>query len=104
VTPCPGPQLHGSFHPLPGACHHRIPSCAIAQVVNLSSVTHRYGWVGDVASFLPSWCPGSYYPATKLANCLFAFELQRRLGRHGVQVGRMHGGYQPLCPDTPPRT
>lgn len=38
------------------------------QVVNVSSVTHRYGWVGDVATFLPSWRPGSYYPSTKLVG------------------------------------
>jgi hypothetical protein len=57
------------------------------QVVNLSSVTHRYGWVGPLHSFLASWTPGSYYPSTKLANALFAFELQRRLGPRGVQVG-----------------
>jgi hypothetical protein len=49
-------------------------------------VTHRFGWLGDVARFLPSWVPGSYYPSTKLANVLFANEMQRRLGEHGVQV------------------
>ena len=57
-----------------------------AQVVNVSSVTHRYGWIGDPASFLTSWFPGSYYPSTKLANALFAFELQRRLGGAGIQA------------------
>lgn len=56
------------------------------QVINLSSVTHRYGWVGDAGKFLQSWRPGSYYPSTKLANVLFAYEAQRRLGQHGVQV------------------
>lgn len=34
----------------------------------MSSVTHRYGWVGAVDRFLTSWRPGSYYPSTKLAN------------------------------------
>ena len=62
------------------------------QVVNVSSVTHRFGWVGDVAGFLASWRPGSYYPSTKLANALFAFELQRRLGEQGVQVPGGEGG------------
>lgn len=40
----------------------------VPQVVNVSSVTHRYGWVGDVRGFLPSWRPGSYYPSTKLVG------------------------------------
>ncbi|KAL4419578.1 hypothetical protein ABPG77_003604 [Micractinium sp. CCAP 211/92] len=62
-----------------------LQASAPARVVNVSSVTHRYGWVGDVRKFLPSWRPGSYYPSTKLANVLFAYELQRRLGEHGVQ-------------------
>lgn len=58
---------------------------APARVVNVSSVTHRYGWIGDPTTFLSSWRPGSYYPSTKLANALFAFELQRRLGAAGIQ-------------------
>ncbi|KAI3424130.1 hypothetical protein D9Q98_009490 [Chlorella vulgaris] len=62
-----------------------LQQSAPARVVNLSSVTHRFGWLGDVARFLPSWVPGSYYPSTKLANVLFANEMQRRLGEHGVQ-------------------
>ncbi|EFN53453.1 hypothetical protein CHLNCDRAFT_136710 [Chlorella variabilis] len=66
---------------LEGALQRSAP----ARVINLSSVTHRYGWVGDAGKFLQSWRPGSYYPSTKLANVLFAYEAQRRLGQHGVQ-------------------
>ncbi|KAL4459097.1 hypothetical protein ABPG75_013962 [Micractinium tetrahymenae] len=62
-----------------------LQASAPSRVVNVSSVTHRYGWVGEVGKFLSSWRPGSYYPSTKLANVLFAYELQRRLGEHGVQ-------------------
>lgn len=65
------------------------------QVVNVSSIMHRVGWVGEVGRFLPSWRPGSYYPATKLANALFAFELQRRLGAAGIQVGGSGRGLLP---------
>ncbi|KAL4459095.1 hypothetical protein ABPG75_013960 [Micractinium tetrahymenae] len=43
-----------------------LQASAPARVVHVSSVTHRYGWVGE-------------------ANVLFAYELQRRLGEHGVQ-------------------
>jgi NAD(P)-dependent dehydrogenase (short-subunit alcohol dehydrogenase family) len=56
-------------------------------VVNVSSVTHRYGVLGSsLARLLPSWRPGSYYPTTKLCNVMFAYELQRRLGGDAVQV------------------
>ena len=34
-------------------------------------------------AFLTDWRSG-YYEHTKLANVLFAYELQRRLGLHGV--------------------
>ncbi|GAB4813415.1 hypothetical protein N2152v2_000461 [Parachlorella kessleri] len=59
---------------------------APARVVNVSSVTHRYGRAPtSLATFLQDWRQGSYYPTTKLANVLFAYELQRRLGAHGIQ-------------------
>lgn len=57
---------------------------APARVVNLSSVTHRFGSIGDPGTFLTSWAQGSRYQNSKLANALFAFELHRRLAPFGV--------------------
>ncbi|CAL5224486.1 g7180 [Coccomyxa viridis] len=59
-----------------------------ARVVNVSSVTHRYGVIGNPAAFLSSSnsTVGGQYPATKLANVLFTYELQRRYGTQGIQA------------------
>lgn len=59
----------------------------VTRVVNVSSVTHRYGRIfPDTSQFLTTWKHGSYYPNTKLANVMFAYELQRRMGKsHNVQ-------------------
>ena len=67
----------------------RTPSCdhVGVQVVTLSSCTHRFGTLGDdVAQFLAGGRGTGGYADTKLANCLFAYELQRRLGDAGIQV------------------
>lgn len=58
-----------------------------ARVVNVSSVTHRYGLIlpTDIDTFLKTWKLGSFYPNTKLANVLFSYELTRRLGSYGLQ-------------------
>ncbi|GIL92709.1 hypothetical protein Vretimale_19417 [Volvox reticuliferus] len=54
-----------------------------ARVVTVASVTHRTVVLKSALSFLTDWRSG-YYQHTKLANVLFAYELQRRLGNHGV--------------------
>jgi NAD(P)-dependent dehydrogenase (short-subunit alcohol dehydrogenase family) len=66
----------------------RLIASAPSRVVNLSSVTHRYGDITSAEAFLRKKEKGlgKEYPATKLANTLFAFEHQRRLGHMGVQV------------------
>jgi NAD(P)-dependent dehydrogenase (short-subunit alcohol dehydrogenase family) len=55
-----------------------------SRVVNVSSITHRFGKIGNPNTFLTNWGQGSRYANTKLANVLFAFELQRRWGEAGV--------------------
>ena len=48
---------------------------------------HRSGHVdSDIPSFLKDWRKGSHYANTKLANVLFTYEAQRRLGPRGIQV------------------
>ncbi|MEW5307215.1 MAG: hypothetical protein WDW36_009623 [Sanguina aurantia] len=54
-----------------------------ARIVTVSSVTHRIVTIRDVTAFLKEWRSGFYFN-TKLANVLFAYELQRRLGARGV--------------------
>jgi WW domain-containing oxidoreductase len=64
----------------------RLKPTRTARVVNVSSVTHRYGLIlPDIDTFLKTWKLGSFYPNTKLANVLFAYELTRRLGSYGLQ-------------------
>ncbi len=58
---------------------------APSRVVNVSSITHRFSYIGKPETFLTNWKQGSNYGNTKLANALFAFELNRRLAPFGVQ-------------------
>jgi WW domain-containing oxidoreductase len=57
---------------------------APSRVVNVSSITHRFSYIGKPETFLTNWKQGSNYGNTKLANALFAFESERRLGAFGV--------------------
>lgn len=55
-----------------------------ARVVNVSSVTHRFCFIKDPVGFLKKWSSGGY-AHTKLANVLFTYEAQRRMGKYGVE-------------------
>ncbi len=59
-------------------------------MVIVSSVTHRWGNLCSTPDRLRQEFLrgdfGHYYWNTKLANCMFGYELQRRLGGRGVQV------------------
>lgn len=55
-----------------------------ARVVTVASVAHRTTTLRSAQDFLTDWRSG-YYHHSKLANVLFAYELQRQLGAHGVQ-------------------
>ncbi|CAL8464655.1 g4190 [Coccomyxa elongata] len=65
-----------------------LVASAPSRVINVSSVTHRYGLIDNPATFLSRSTigVGGQYPATKLGNVLFTYELQRRLGNLGVQA------------------
>ena len=58
---------------------------APSRIVSVSSITHRYGNVRPAARFLSQPEHGTYAD-TKLAQVLFTYEAQRRLGPLGVQV------------------
>ena len=62
-----------------------------ANVVHVSSVTHRYASVASVPKFLRDWDVGSY-AATKLANVMFAYEIARRWGKRGVASSAVDPG------------
>ena len=77
----------GPYH-LTRLLEPQLAASAPSRVVNVSSVMHRSGSVdSDPIRFLRDWRKGSQYANTKLANVLFAYESQRRLGPLGVQVG-----------------
>jgi NAD(P)-dependent dehydrogenase (short-subunit alcohol dehydrogenase family) len=60
-----------------------------SRIVTVSSVSHRGGTV-DLADLpLATYRHGAAYARSKLANLLFAFELQRRLARAGVQTASL---------------
>lgn len=63
----------------------------VANVVHVSSVTHRYASIPSVNRFLTQWDAGSY-AATKLANVLFAYECHRRWGAAGVRSAAVDPG------------
>lgn len=63
----------------------QLVNSAPSRVVTVSSITHRFSCIGNPATFLTNWKQGSNYGISKLANVLFAFELQRRLGPLGIQ-------------------
>ncbi|MEW5310781.1 MAG: hypothetical protein WDW38_002545 [Sanguina aurantia] len=73
-----------------------------ARIVTVSSVTHRIVTIRDVKAFLKEWRSGFYFN-TKLANVLFAYELQRRLGARGVtSCAADPGGVRSSIWDTSP--
>jgi len=60
---------------------------APSRVVNVSSVMHRFASLRNARDALFVWNRGAGdYSVSKLNNALFAYELQRRLGKHGVQA------------------
>jgi NAD(P)-dependent dehydrogenase (short-subunit alcohol dehydrogenase family) len=63
----------------------RLLGSAPSRVVTVSSVTHRSGTLGlGAARFLRDWSCGTYADA-KLAQVLFAYELDRRVSARAVR-------------------
>jgi NAD(P)-dependent dehydrogenase (short-subunit alcohol dehydrogenase family) len=67
-----------------------------ARVVTVSSMMHRFGKINfDDLDGVKKYDPWVAYSQSKLANLLFAYELQRRLANAGVNVISLgcHPGY-----------
>lgn len=62
----------------------RIIQSAPSRIVTVSSVTHRFSSIGPPTTFLTNWKQGSNYGNSKLANVLFAFEMERRMEQAGI--------------------
>lgn len=76
---------HLGAYTLTRLLEEKLQESAPSRVINISSIMHRLGSVGsEPSTYLTNWHQGSQYASTKLANVLFAFELQRRLAKHGV--------------------
>lgn len=72
----------------------RLKSSAPARVVNVSSAAHSRGRIdfADLQSERRRYRSRRTYAMTKLANCLFTFELARRLAGTGVVANALHPG------------
>ena len=92
-------------------CARRVaPVCRTARIVNVSSAAHQFGHIRfEDPDFMAS---GSYdrwkaYGQSKLANCLFTYELARRLpANSNITVNTLHPGLvrtqcQSLCLGSP---
>lgn len=81
---------------LASALFPRIDECG-GRIVPVSSIAHKHGTIvlDDLMFTKRKYDPLVAYTQSKLANMLFAFELQRRLGARGSRVASIacHPGY-----------
>jgi NAD(P)-dependent dehydrogenase (short-subunit alcohol dehydrogenase family) len=72
-----------------------LVASAPARIVNVSSENHRAAKqgldLGDL-QMQSGWSPSRAYAASKLANILFAAELDRRFGGDGITARALHPG------------
>ena len=75
----------------------RLRTTSGSRVVTVSSVSHRFGTIDfdDLHWESRRYNPNRSYGQSKLANLLFAYELQRRLDRAGIETMSVaaHPGY-----------
>ncbi len=75
----------------------RLRTTSGSRVVTVSSVSHRFGTIDfdDLHWESRTYHPNRAYGQSKLANLLFAYELQRRLDRAGIETMSVaaHPGY-----------
>ncbi|MBH0110194.1 SDR family NAD(P)-dependent oxidoreductase [Salinibacterium sp. NG22] len=79
---------HLGHFALTGHLMDLIESTPAARVVSLSSLAHRWGFMefGNLMFHNGSYTPRAAYGRSKLANLLFAYELQRRFDAAGVDA------------------
>ena len=79
---------HLGHFALTGHLLERISATPGARVVTLSSIAHRWGFMefGNLMFHNGSYTPRAAYGRSKLANLLFAYELQRRFDAAGVDA------------------
>ncbi len=75
----------------------RLRTTSGSRVVTVASVSHRFGTIDfdDLHWESRTYHPNRAYGQSKLANLLFAYELQRRLDRAGIETMSVaaHPGY-----------
>lgn len=88
---------HLGHFALTGLLLDRLSAADAARVVTMASLKHRFGVVdpADLDMVRRGYDPRAAYAQSKLANLLFAFELQRRLAAVGRPVASVaaHPGY-----------
>ncbi|MBH0022758.1 oxidoreductase [Salinibacterium sp. SWN248] len=79
---------HLGHFALTGHLMDLIESTPAARVVSLSSLAHRWGFMefSNLMFHNGSYTPRAAYGRSKLANLLFAYELQRRFDAAGVDA------------------
>lgn len=78
---------------LTGLLLDRLLASAPARIVNVSSGAHHYDKMDfDNLGFQRGYFGLKAYARSKLANILFTYELNRRLGEKGVTVNAVHPG------------
>ncbi|DBB18667.1 TPA: hypothetical protein ACH3X3_000279 [Trebouxia sp. C0006] len=79
----------GPYH-LTRLLEPQLAASAPSRVVNVSSIMHRAASVNsNIHRFLTDWNKGSQYANTKLANVLFTYAAQRRLGYRNQGIQRV---------------
>ncbi len=78
---------------LTGLLMGRLLTSKPARIVNVSSGAHHYDKMDfDNLGFQRGYFGMKAYARSKLANILFTYELDRRLGQNGVTVNAVHPG------------
>ncbi len=86
---------HLSYYLLTGRLLPLLKKSTPARIINVSSEAHRQidGIQFDDLQFQQRYRAFSVYAHSKLANVLFTYELDRRLGENTIAVNALHPGF-----------